>query len=134
MEDFERKYPNFHYEGFIDRGKLIKEYQKYDFGLNFYGFFEKEKNNLFVKTAFSNKNYDYVIAMLPILTNIEAKAKSDFAVRNGIGYSYNLDDYNNPLIYKEIKDKKKYDRLISNLKRFIKSNADSKGFAKFVDC
>jgi len=134
MEDFGKKYPNFHYEGFLEREKLIKEYKKYDFGLNFYGFLKKEKNDSpFVKTAFSNKNFDYVVAMLPILTNNEATSKSEFAVKNGIGYSYNLLDYNNPPVYKEIRDKKKYVQLISNLKRFIKNNADNKGFVRFIE-
>src|SRR3989338_2522829 len=133
MEDFEKKYPNFHYEGYISREKLVKEYQKYDFGLNFYGFLNKEKNkSIFVKTAFSNKNFDYVAAMLPILTNKEATVKSDFAEKNGIGYSFNLTDYNNPLIYRQIMDKKEYKKLIINLKNFIKKNLDNGNFIKFI--
>lgn len=133
MEDFGKKYPNFHYEGYVSREKLVKEYRKYDFGLNFYGFLGKEKNkSIFVKTAFSNKNFDYVAAMLPILTNKEAKAKSDFAVKNKIGYSYGLLDYSNPLIYKEMGDKNKYKKLIINLKKFIEKNLDNSDFTKFI--
>ena len=133
IEEFRKKYPNFHYEGFVGREKLVREYQKYDFGLNFYGFLNKEKNsNIFVKTAFSNKNFDYAVAMLPILTNNEAIAKSDFAVKNKIGYSYNLLDYNNPLIYKEISNKNNYKKLIENLKTFINRNLDNKDFINFI--
>jgi len=129
---FEKKYRYFHYEGHLDRKNLIKEYSKYDFGLNFYGFFDDKKNNAFVKTAFSNKNFDYLASMLPILTNGEAEAKSDFVVENRIGYSFKLLDYNKRSIYKQILDKKKYAQLVKNIGKYINKNLNNREFLRFI--
>ena len=133
IEDFKKKYPNFHYEGFLDRKRLMKEYQKYDFGLNFYGFLKEKKNDVFVKTAFSNKNYDYVAAMLPILTNDEAKAKSDFVVKNKIGFSHKLLDYKSPKVYKKFSDKKTYQNMIKNIRKFIDKSLNNNEFLGFIE-
>ncbi len=130
LEDFENKYPNFHYEGYISHNKFIEECTKYDFGTDFNGFL-KQKNSIFVKTVFSNKNFDYIAAKLPILTNMEAEAKSVFVVNNEIGFSFNLNEYNKASVYKKLSDKKKYREFIRNIGKFI-NKYDNKKLVEFI--
>ncbi len=132
LEDFQNKYSNFHYEGYLSHNKFIKECTKYNFGTDFNGFLRQNKTSIFVKTVFSNKNFDYIVAKLPILTNTEAEAKSDFVIDNKIGFSFKLNEYNKASIYKKLSDKKKYGEFIRNIEKFINKYSDNK-FVAFIE-
>lgn len=88
LEFFRRNTLNnkyFHFEGFRERKKLISELTKYDLGLHFFGYIDGRKSPQDIKVAFSNKNYDYILAGLPIIASSNLETVSDWVKKNKIG-------------------------------------------------
>lgn len=132
LKKIEKKNYYFHYEGFLNHKKLIKKLTKYDYGFNCFGNGYRKGNLLFNKFDFSNKIFDYMAAPIPIITNKELKALSNFVNKNKIGISikYNkIDDLK--FILSNIKDKE-YETYIENIENMRKNMRKNKKFLNFL--
>ena len=89
--------PYFHYEGSVPYTQLIKEYAKYDFGLYLYGRTDEKYGsygtNIWERTGFSNKIFDYIIAGIPILYSDNYKAVCEFLDPLGLGIKGHYTDF-----------------------------------------
>ena len=125
LEEIERRDPYFHYEGFMEHDALIKGIPKYDYGIHLFGGGMFKKIDLNV--AFSNKNYDYLSAGLPIIVSNNLEATNEFVISNKIGFGIEYKDM------PKLKDKIANDTTYysDNIKIFIKKY-DTVNLLKFV--
>jgi len=85
--EYENSY--FHFHGYLDKINLISEISKYHYGIDLFGHSFKRniyKSELF---AFSNKEFDYMCALLPVIVSTNLVEKSKFVSDNQIGFSIN---------------------------------------------
>ncbi len=85
LKAIEKEDKYFHYEGFIEHDKLIRELTGYDFGIHLFGDDKGTETPIIMKVAFSNKNYDYLSANIPTIVSSNLLAASNFIRENGIG-------------------------------------------------
>lgn len=118
-----------HYEGYRTHEDLVKELVKYDYGIHIFGTSMPKKAELVYKTAFSNKNYDYLSAGLPIIASNNLEATNEFVISNKIGFCI---EYNNlsKLKRKILASDAAY--YSNNIRKFIKSY-NTVNLLKFID-
>jgi len=132
--DFENKYSYFHYEGFKSHSELLREYPKYDFGLNFCGpLAGLKKYQWYVKSAFSNKIFDYISARLPIVVSLSTTALAEFVKSNDVGYI--LKDkmlYGKNPDFTFLYDKQRYVQMQKNIAEYITRSLQENKFLEFI--
>lgn len=127
----ERKDNYFHYEGYRKHNDLIKDLTKYEYGIHLFGG-GKIKGHLITKTSFSNKNFDYISANLPIICSKNLEAVSEFVEKNKIGFPIEYNEMH--LLKKILKNRNKnYNRYILNIRRFRDILKDYKEFNNFLE-
>ena len=117
FKKIEEKNPYFHYEGHKSHNKLVTELVKYDYGVHMFGGGASKKNDLVV--AFSNKNYDYIAAGLPIIVSNDLKAVKEFVLENDLGLAVDYKDIfkiKNKLIKNKCNYRKSVKGFIKNFK------------------
>src|SRR3989338_1666685 len=127
LEEIERRDSYFHYEGFMEHDALIKDIPKYDYGIHLFGGGMLKKVDLNV--AFSNKNYDYLSAGLPIIVSNNLEATNEFVTNNKIGFSIEYEDL------LKLKDKVVNNDTafyLENIRAFIKK-CDTVNLLEFID-
>ncbi|MBI2523160.1 glycosyltransferase [Candidatus Woesearchaeota archaeon] len=127
LRETEKRDKYFHYEGYRKHEDLVKELTKYDYGVHIFGTGMPKKAELVYKTAFSNKNYDYLSAGLPIIASNNLGATNEFVINNKIGFCIEYKDMS------KLKDKIASDMVYysKNIKRFIKKY-DASNLLKFI--
>lgn len=117
LKDAEGKDPYLHYKGYIEHHELRNKLPKYDYGIHLFGNGLSKKVQLYERFAFSNKNYDYLAARIPIITSKNLIAVSEFVSKNRLGFCIDYDDL------KQIKNMIKKDNSNYNdsINKFIKN-------------
>lgn len=85
----EAKDKYFHYEGYKKHGDLVRDLTKYDYGIHIFGNGIPKKTELVYKIAFSNKNFDYIAAKLPIIASTNLLATKKLVRGNNLGVIIN---------------------------------------------
>jgi len=136
IENLDKNNPYFHYEGFVPHTKLVKEYTKYDYGIYLYGRLDNKfggnGKNIWDKTGFSNKIYDYIEAKLPIIYSKNMKAVSNLLESSGfsIGIKYNDVDKLKKML--EELNRNKCKKLIEKMDKFIEKHRKNENLIKFL--
>jgi len=128
LKEMEQNDAYFHYEGYREHKNLIAEMTKYDYGIHMFGNGTSKKNDISTIIAFSNKNYDYLLAGLPVIATKNLVAVSDFITRNKIGFCIN---YGQIIQLKSLMPKSP-NRYSKNIKRFI-NNYGTAGLINFLN-
>jgi len=133
LKEFDKKDPYFHYEGFMEHSRLIDEMSKYDYGFHIHGIGNPSKKRLDIwfKTGFGNKNYDYALAYLPVICSKNLEATRGMIEKNKIGFPIDYNEIEN-LKIEILKNKKRYPPFIKNIKKFIKRSTDAKPLINFI--
>ena len=131
LKNKEKKGKYFHYEGFREHKKLIKEITKYDWGIHIFGKREYNISEKFVlsKVGFANKNYDYLSARLPIIVS-DTEASKRFILNNEIGFYIKYKNLGN--LKNRIKNTK-YLYYLKNIQKFIDNIKNTKKLVKFIE-
>ena len=118
LREMEKRDAYFHYEGYREHEDLVKELVRYDYGIHIFGNGLPKKAELVYKTAFSNKNYDYLSAGLPIIVSNNLEAAAEFVLSNKIGFCIQYKDVAK-LKGKIANEAGNYPNRINNIKRFL---------------
>ncbi len=86
MKTIEEEDKYFHYEGYMEHKKLIKELTKYDYMIAIADY--KNTPIVWQKTVFGFKIYDAIMAKIPYINPKNLTAMADFIDENGIGMNY----------------------------------------------
>lgn len=139
LKKFEKENPYFHYEGGVEYNELIKLYPQYDYGTNLLQIENKKlKKEIFIRTAFSNKTYDYICARLPVICLDENEAIANLIERNKIGFKipeqiYYENKQKQKKEFNKIRNQTNLKKWKTNIEKFITKNLNNKKLIKFIN-